>query len=27
MAMNDCQSCVTAPYYCGWCSVPVLYNR
>jgi len=22
----DCHSCVIAPEYCGWCSVPILYN-
>jgi len=26
MTYPDCQSCVTAPYYCGWCSVNILYN-
>src|SRR5689334_1679814 len=27
MTYPDCQSCVSAPYYCGWCSVNVLYNK
>jgi len=22
----DCHSCIKAPQWCGWCSVPVLYN-
>jgi hypothetical protein len=22
----DCHSCISAPEFCGWCSVPVLYN-
>jgi len=26
MKYPDCQSCVDAPFYCGWCSVDVLYN-
>jgi len=23
----DCHSCITAPEWCGWCSVPILYNN
>jgi len=26
MKYPDCQTCVDAPFYCGWCSVPVMYN-
>lgn len=22
----DCSSCIKAPEFCGWCSVPILYN-
>jgi len=22
----DCTSCINGPEYCGWCSVPILYN-
>jgi hypothetical protein len=27
MKYPDCQSCVDAPFYCGWCSVPVLQRN
>jgi len=23
----DCHSCIKAPQFCGWCSVPVMYNN
>jgi len=23
----DCSSCIKAPQWCGWCSVPILYNE
>jgi hypothetical protein len=23
----DCSSCIKAPEYCGWCSVPIIYNN
>jgi len=23
----DCHSCIAAPEWCGWCSVPILYNN
>jgi len=25
-AFPDCHTCIAAPQWCGWCSIPVLYN-